>query len=70
MKDLNWEQRNCKLQFGPEKSSILMQQLDSDIQVKNSGDMLIMLVAQKTDEFGKALDQAEYNGLQFAHWYT
>lgn len=33
MKDLNWEQRNCKLEFGPEKSSILMQQLESDVKL-------------------------------------
>lgn len=33
MKDLNWEQKNCKLQFGPEKSAILMEQLRSDVEV-------------------------------------
>lgn len=34
MKDLNWEQRDCKLQFGPGKSNILMEQLRADVQVK------------------------------------
>ncbi|KAI8581500.1 hypothetical protein K450DRAFT_231591 [Umbelopsis ramanniana AG] len=33
MKDLNWEQKNCKLQFGPEKSVILMEQLRLDVEL-------------------------------------
>ena len=73
MKDLNWEQKNYKLQFGPEKSVILMEQLRSDVEV---GYTVYVYMVRWTwtkhllSQNCTAADQAQHHGLQSSRWYT